>query len=228
MESNCCSQKNELIEDFLCFEDFIVLGIRKNGLTHLVQVSRKNKKKVYIKFKEEAHTVSLSNNINYESNFFSFVYSSLKTPPSIFSQDLYSKKKETVESKNLKHQQNNYEIKRIFVSSRDGTRIPISLIYKKGINLKEAPLLQYGYGSYGLVIEPSFKLTFMPLIDEGFIFAIAHVRGGQDLGRNWYDQGRMMKKMNTFYDFIDCTKKLLSKNIGNERKTFAMGGSEDY
>lgn len=219
-------KKNELIEDFLCFEDFIVLGIRKNGLTHLVQVSRKNKKKVYIKFKEEAHTVSLSNNINYESNFFSFVYSSLKTPPSIFSQDLYSKKRKKLWSqKILKHQQNNYEIKRIFVSSRDGTRIPISLIYKKGINLKEAPLLQYGYGSYGLVIEPSFKLTFMPLIDEGFIFAIAHVRGGQDLGRNWYDQGRMMKKMNTFYDFIDCTKKLLSKNIGNERKTFAMGGS---
>ena len=219
-------KKNELIEDFLCFEDFIVLGIRKNGLTHLVQVSRKNKKKVYIKFKEEAHTVSLSNNINYESNFFSFVYSSLKTPPSIFSQDLYSKKRKKLWSqKILKHQQNNYEIKRIFVSSRDGTRIPISLIYKKGINLKEAPLLQYGYGSYGLVVEPSFKLTFMPLIDEGFIFAIAHVRGGQDLGRNWYDQGRMMKKMNTFYDFIDCTKKLLSKNIGNERKTFAMGGS---
>ena len=98
-------------------------------------------------------------------------------------------------------------------------------MYKKGINLKKAPLLQYGYGSYGLVIEPSFKLSFMPLIDEGFIFAIAHIRGGQDLGKDWYDQGRMMNKMNTFYDFIDCTKKLHNKNIGNKNNTFAMGGS---
>ncbi|GIR26773.1 MAG: hypothetical protein CM15mP40_13810 [Alphaproteobacteria bacterium] len=99
------------------------------------------------------------------------------------------------------------------------------MIYKKGINLKNAPLLQYGYGSYGLVIEPSFKLSFMPLIEEGFILAIAHIRGGQDLGRDWYDQGRMMNKMNTFYDFIDCTKKLLKKNIGNQNKVYAMGGS---
>ena len=85
--------------------------------------------------------------------------------------------------------------------------------------------MQYGYGSYGLIVEPSFKLSFMPLVDEGFIFAIAHIRGGQDLGREWYDQGRMMNKMNSFFDFIDCTKKLLNKGIGNKNKTFAMGGS---
>ncbi len=219
-------KKNELIENFLCFEDFIILEIRKNGLSRLVQISRKNKNRVYVEFEEEAHTVNLSNNINYESKVFSFVYSSLKTPPSIFSQNLYSKKRKKLWSqKILGHNRNNYEIKRISITSRDGTKVPISLIYKKGINLKKAPLLQYGYGSYGLVIEPSFKFSFMPLIDEGFIFAIAHIRGGQDLGRHWYDEGRMMKKMNTFYDFIDCTKKLLSKNIGNKSKTFAMGGS---
>ena len=219
-------KKNELIENFLCFEDFIILEIRKNGLSRLVQISRKNKNRVYVEFEEEAHTVNLSNNINYESKVFSFVYSSLKTPPSIFSQNLYSKKRKILWSqKILGHNRNNYEIKRISITSRDGTKVPISLIYKKGINLKKAPLLQYGYGSYGLVIEPSFKFSFMPLIDEGFIFAIAHIRGGQDLGRHWYDEGRMMKKMNTFYDFIDCTKKLLSKNIGNKSKTFAMGGS---
>ena len=218
--------KNELIEDFLCFKDFIILGIRKNGLSQLVQVSKKSKKKIYINFKDEAHTVKLSHNNSYDSKNLSFVYSSLKTPSSIFSQNLYSNKRKKLWSqKILKHNENNYEIKRISITSRDGTKIPISLIFKKGINLKEAPLLQYGYGSYGLVIEPSFKLTFMPLINEGFIFAIAHIRGGQDLGRDWYDQGRMMKKMNTFYDFIDCTKKLLNKDIGNKNKTFAMGGS---
>ena len=99
------------------------------------------------------------------------------------------------------------------------------MVFKKGINLKKAPLLQYGYGSYGLIIEPSFKLSFMPLIDQGFVFAIAHIRGGKDLGQDWYDQGRMLKKMNTFTDFIDCTKGLIKKEIGNNKQTFAMGGS---
>jgi oligopeptidase B len=219
-------KNNELIEDFLCFKDFIVLEIRKNGLTKIVQINNKSKKKNFIKFKDDAYTVNLSNNNDYKARFFSFVYSSLKTPPSIFSQDLYSNKRKKIwEQKINNHNENHYEIKRINIAARDKTKIPISLIYKKGINLKKAPLLQYGYGSYGLIIEPSFKLTFMPLIDEGFIFAIAHIRGGQDLGRDWYDQGRMMKKMNSFYDFIDCTKKLLNRGIGDKNRTFAMGGS---
>ena len=97
--------------------------------------------------------------------------------------------------------------------------------HKKGINLKSAPLLMYGYGSYGLIVEPSFKLSFLPLVDDGFIFAIAHIRGGQDMGRDWYDNGRMMNKLNTFFDFIDCTKGLIKKNYGNKEKAFAMGGS---
>ena len=219
-------RKNELIENFLCFKDFIILETRKNGLSQLVQFDRKNKKKTYIEFKDESYTVNLSNNINYEANYFSFNFSSLNTPPCIFSQNLYTKKRKKVWSqKVVGHQENKYETKRISILARDGTKVPISLIYKKGLNLKKAPLLQYGYGSYGLVVEPSFKLSFMPLIEEGFIFAIAHIRGGQDLGKDWYDQGRMMNKMNTFYDFIDCTKKLLKKNIGNKNKIFAMGGS---
>ncbi len=217
---------NELIENFLCFKDFIILEIRKNGLTQLLQINLKNKEKTFIEFEEEVFTVSLVNNNNYNARNFSFVFSSLKTPACIFSQDLYSKKRRKVWSQKMrKHNENKYDTRRIFVAVRDGTKVPVSLIYKKGIDLEKAPLLQYGYGSYGLVIEPSFKLSFMPLIDEGFIFAIAHIRGGQDLGRDWYDQGRMMKKMNTFYDFIDCSKKLISKKIGNVNKVFAMGGS---
>ncbi len=219
-------KKNELIEDFLCFKDFIILGVRKNGLSQLIQVNRKSKKKSYIKFNDEAYTVNLSNNNNYDSSYFSFIYSSLKTPPTVFSQDLYSEKRKKIWSqKIINHKENKYETKRISITARDGSEVPISLIYRKGINLKKAPLLQYGYGSYGLVIEPSFKLTFMPLIDQGFIFAIAHIRGGQDLGRDWYDQGRMFNKMNTFFDFIDCTKELLRKKIGDKDETYAMGGS---
>ena len=219
-------KNNELIEDFLCFEDFILLEIRKNGLSKILKINKKNKKKNFIEFKDETCTVNLINNNNYKDRYFSFIYSSLKTPPSIFSQNLYSnRRKKLWEQKINNFKEDRYETKRINIIARDKTRIPISLIYKKGIDLKKAPLLQYGYGAYGLIVEPSFKLTFMPLIDEGFIFAIAHIRGGQDLGRDWYDQGRMMKKMNSFFDFIDCTKKLLKKGIGNKNKTFAMGGS---
>ncbi len=219
-------KKNQFIEDFLCFKDFIILEIRKNGLSQLVQVNRKNKRKTFIKFNDETFTVSLTNNNDYEARFFSFVYSSLKTPSSIYSQDLYSERRKKLWNQEVvNYKENKYITKRISITARDGTKVPISLIYKKGVNLKKAPLLQYGYGSYGLIVEPSFKLSFMPLVDEGFIFAIAHIRGGQDLGREWYDQGRMMNKMNSFFDFIDCTKKLLNKGIGNKNKTFAMGGS---
>ena len=219
-------KKNELIEDFLCFRDFIILETRKNGLSQLIQINKKNKQKTYIEFEDDAYTVSLSNNNDYEANNFCFSFSSLNTPPSIFSQNLYTKKRKKIwNQKIIGHKTNKYETRRIYITARDKTKVPISLIYKKGLNLKNAPLLLYGYGSYGLVIEPSFKFSFMPLIDEGFIFAIAHIRGGQDLGRDWYDQGRMMNKMNTFYDFIDCTKELLRRDIGNKNNTYAMGGS---
>ncbi len=219
-------KNSELIEDFLCFKDFILLEIRKNGLSGLIQVDKKSSKKTYINFDDEAYSVSLTNNNDYKAKNFCFIYSSLKTPSSIFSQNLYSKKRKRLwRQKIANHNENKYEIKRLSIVARDGKKVPISLIYKKGLSLKDAPLLQYGYGSYGLVIEPSFKLSFMPLVEQGFIFAIAHIRGGQDLGREWYDQGRMMNKMNTFHDFIDCTKTLHSKNIGNINKTYAMGGS---
>tara|TARA_B100000212_G_scaffold204194_1_gene154136 strand:+ start:527 stop:2563 length:2037 start_codon:yes stop_codon:yes gene_type:complete len=218
-------KKNELIEDFLCFKDFIILEIRKHGLPFLVQVNKENKKE-YIEFEDKAYTVNLSHNNDYKERSFSFIFSSLRSPSVIYSQDLYTKKRKVIWRQSiLNHKENRYEIRRETIIARDKTKVPISLIYKKGIDLKNAPLLQYGYGSYGLIVEPSFKLSFMPLIDEGFIFAIAHIRGGQDLGRAWYDQGRMMNKMNTFFDFIDCTKKLLKKGIGNKNKTFAMGGS---
>ena len=121
--------------------------------------------------------------------------------------------------------ENAYETKRMIIKARDGKKVPVSLLYKKGVTLDSAPVLMYGYGSYGLIVEPSFKLSFLPLVDNGFVFAIAHIRGGQDLGRDWYDQGRMMNKMNTFYDFIDCTKGLLKAGFGDKDNIFAMGGS---
>jgi oligopeptidase B len=219
-------KKTELIENFICFEDFLILETRKNGLPQLIQIDKKTKHRSLIKFNDKAYSAYLTNNRDYKSKSFNFAFSSLKTPTIIYSQNLYTKKRKKIWQQNiLNHREKDYEIKRLFIKARDGIKVPISLIFKKGINLEKAPLLQYGYGSYGSIIEPSFKLSFMPLINRGFVFAIAHIRGGQDLGQDWYDQGRMLKKMNTFTDFIDCTKGLMRKKIGNKKKTFAMGGS---
>tara|TARA_B100000035_G_C21034436_1_gene570109 strand:- start:617 stop:2656 length:2040 start_codon:yes stop_codon:yes gene_type:complete len=218
--------KNELLEDFQVFKNYIVLETRKNGLPQLLQVNKKNQKKTYLKFKDSAYDAYLSSNQSYESKSFKFFYSSLRTPTSIYSHNFVSHSRKKLWQQNINNfKENEYVSNRIYIKARDGQKIPVSLVYKKGINLSKAPMLMYGYGSYGLVIEPSFKLSFLPLIDSGFIFVIAHIRGGQDMGRDWYDQGRMLNKMNTFYDFIDCTKGLHDKNYGNVKNTFAMGGS---
>ena len=218
--------ENELLEDFQIFKNKIVLETRRNGLPQLTIIDRKNNRKTYIKFQDSSYAANLVSNPNYNSNSFKYVYSSLITPSTIYSQSFLSDKKSKVwQQKFNNFKESAYETRRLLIKARDGQKIPVSLIYKRGVTLKSAPLLMYGYGSYGLIVEPSFKLSFLPLVDEGFIFAIAHIRGGQDLGREWYDQGRMMNKMNTFFDFIDCTKGLHEKDFGNKEKTFAMGGS---
>ncbi|MFL2769194.1 MAG: S9 family peptidase [Gammaproteobacteria bacterium] len=218
--------KNELLENFQIFKNKIVLETRKNGLPQLAIIDRNNNRKTYIKFKDSAYAANLASNPNYNSNSFKYVYSSLTTPSTIYSQSFSLNNKKKIWQQTFNNfEEKNYKTMRVWIKARDGQKIPVSLIYRKGVTLKSAPLFMYGYGSYGLIVEPSFKLSFLPLVDEGFIFAIAHIRGGQDLGREWYDQGRMMNKMNTFFDFIDCTKGLHEKKFGNKEKTFAMGGS---
>ncbi len=219
-------KKNELIENFQIYKDHLILETRKDGLPQILQINKKDKKKKYMTFKDPTYSVSLAQNHEYESNYFKFVYSSLTTPSTIYSQSFFSSKRKKIWQEKFKNlEESKYVTKRVLIKSRDGQKVPISLLYKKGTKLSLSPLLLYGYGSYGIIVEPSFKLSFLPLVDRGFVFAIAHIRGGQDYGRDWYDQGRMMNKMNTFYDFIDCTKGLLSKNIGDQNKVFAMGGS---
>ena len=218
--------KNELLEDFLIFKNYIVLETRKNGLSQIALINRNNKRKTYVEFQDSSYTASLASNPNYFSNSFKYVYSSLSTPSKIFSQNFLTMNKRKIwQQKFNDYKENAYETKRMIIKARDGKKVPVSLIYKKGITLNSAPVLMYGYGSYGLIVEPSFKLSFLPLVDNGFVFAIAHIRGGQDLGRDWYDQGRMMNKMNTFYDFLDCTKGLLKAGFGDKDNIFAMGGS---
>ena len=214
------------IEDMLTFKDHIVIQSRFDGIP-LIEILDKNTKKLHqIKMNDEVYDVGLAYNNNFNSSFFRYSYSSLKTSPQIYKYDLYDDKNKVVWKKQVKSfLDTNYEVKRIKTLARDDTEIPVSIVFKKGLDLKNSPLLIYGYGSYGINMDSGFRSSIVPLLDRGFIFAISQIRGGADMGRYWYEDGRMFKKNNTFFDFIDSTKFLIENNIGHKEKVFAMGGS---
>ena len=218
--------EKRLLEDFICFQDFLFLDIREDGLPKILKLNRENLSKDYIDFPDPSYSCYISSNPEYESNEFLFGYTSLRKPSSVYSLNFKTnKRKEIWKSQINNFNEDLYETKRIKIESRDGKLVPNSLVYKKDIDLKKAPLLMYGYGSYGSIIDASFRRTIIPLLNKGFIFCISHIRGGSEMGRQWYEDGKMLNKKNTFYDFIDSTKSLLSKDIGNPAKVFAFGGS---
>ena len=214
------------IEDMLTFKDHIVIQSRFDGIP-IIEILDINTKKLHqIKMNDEVYDVGLAYNNNFNSSFFRYSYSSLKTSPQIYKYDLYDDKNKVVWKKQVKSfLDTNYEVKRIKTLARDDTEIPVSIVFKKGLDLKNSPLLIYGYGSYGINMDSGFRSSIIPLLDRGFIFAISQIRGGADMGRYWYEDGRMFKKNNTFFDFIDSTKFLIENNIGHKEKVFAMGGS---
>ena len=176
--------------------------------------------------KDEVYDLGLVYNNDFDSSFFRYSYSSLKTSPQILKYNLYDNTNNVIWKKQVNNFiDTDYEIKRIKTLVRDDTNVPVSIVYKKGLDLKNAPMLIYGYGSYGINMDSGFRSTIAPLLNRGFIFAIAQIRGGADMGRYWYEDGRMLNKNNTFYDFIDATKFLTENNIGHKDKIFAMGGS---
>ena len=218
--------EKRLLEDFICFQDFLFLDIREDGLPKILKLNRENLSKDYIDFPDPSYSCYISSNPEYESNEFLFGYTSLRKPSSVFSLNFKTnEQKEIWKSQINNFNEDLYETKRIKIESRDGKLVPNSLVYKKDIDLKKAPLLMYGYGSYGSIIDASFRRTIIPLLNKGFIFCISHIRGGSEMGRQWYEDGKMLNKKNTFYDFIDSTKSLLSKDIGNPVRVFAFGGS---
>ena len=218
--------EKRLLEDFICFRDFLFLDIREDGLPKILKLNRENLSKDYIDFPDPSYSCYISSNPEYESNEFLFGYTSLRKPSSVYSLNFKTnERKEIWKSQINNFNEDLYETKRIKIESRDGKLVPNSLVYKKDIDLKKAPLLMYGYGSYGSIIDASFRRTIIPLLNKGFIFCISHIRGGSEMGRQWYEDGKMLNKKNTFFDFIDSTKSLLSKDIGNPAKVFAFGGS---
>ena len=215
-----------LIEDFIAFPEYLYLEIREDGLPKVLKIHRKSLDRQYIEFSEPAFSCYLATNNNYLDTECYYGYSSPKKPGSIFKENIQSGKSDLVWQQSVSnYDENLYEVERHKILARDNTKVPVSLVYKKGIDLEKAPILVYGYGSYGIIIDAAFRTSILPLLNRGFIFAVANIRGGSEMGRQWYDDGKILNKKNTFYDFIDATKSLIEKGYGDSKSVFAMGGS---
>jgi len=213
-----------LIESVDVFKNYVVVSERKDGLVNFRVIDRKTGNFKYIKFNDEVYSVFPYYNDEYDSDFFRYTYESMITPPTIYDYNFLDEKNIVVKKKEVpNYDQSLYETKRIWIKARDGVMVPVSIVYKK--NSPKDKLYIYGYGAYGYSIDAVFNSTIFPLIDRGFVYAIAHIRGGSELGRKWYEDGRQLKKKNTFYDFIDATKALVEMGYGSFGHIYAEGGS---
>ncbi|PIA77484.1 oligopeptidase B [Gaetbulibacter sp. 4G1] len=222
-------RKDVLIEDIEIFKDYLVVNERENGLNRLRIIKWDGSEDYYLPFNSDTYTTYIGNNPDFNSDVLRYGFSSLTNPNSIIDYNLKDqqseiKKEQEVLDENFNKE--NYECKRIWATARDGVKVPISLVYKKGMKLNGSnPLLQYAYGSYGSTVDPSFSTIRLSLLDRGFIYAIAHIRGGEYLGRDWYENGKLLTKKNTFTDFIDCSKYLIEQNYTSNKHLYAYGGS---
>ena len=217
-----------LVEGIDEFANYIAIAERKQGLTQLAIRNLKDNSQHYLDFGEAAYTVYPSTNAEYNTDTLRYGYTSLVTPSSTFAYNMKTKDKNLLKQQEVVggYDQENYVTERVMAKVTDGTEVPISIVYKKGIKKDgSAPLLLYAYGSYGSSMDPSFSSSRLSLLDRGFIYAIAHIRGGEEMGRQWYEDGKMMKKINTFTDFIDCGKYLIAKNFTAKEHLYANGGS---
>ncbi len=221
--------KSRFLESVLTFPSNFVLIYREDGLKKLRIYSRSGSTFKSIKMQDPSYSLYLAANPEYNASNFNFGYTSMRVPDSIYSASLNSARKKLLKQAKLKtaYDPSLYRVKRLKIKSRDGnTHIPVSLVYKKTSYKKgKNPLFIYGYGSYGNSLDAGFSSTRLSLLDRGYVFAIAHIRGGQEMGREWYEQGKMYKKLNTFYDFIDVTKGLVKRGVVDPDNLFAAGGS---
>jgi len=222
------NRADTLLESLEMFNDFLVIDERRGGLTQFRVINQKTQEDYYIEMGEESYMAYMSTNVDFSSTLFRFGFTSLKTPSTIFDFDLNSKDREVRKQQKVigGHDPSNYTTKRVNATAEDGTAIPMSVVYRNDIKLDGSnPTLLYGYGSYGHVVDPSFSPARLSLLERGFIFVIAHIRGGEDLGRAWYEDGKMLNKKNTFTDFISCGEFLIKENYTSTDKLCAMGGS---
>jgi len=218
-----------LLQDIEIFKDYYVLTERDNGLNQLKITKWDNSDSYYIPFDNETYVAYPYTNPDFDTDIFRYVFNSMTSPYAIIDFNMGTKVKEIKKEQEVlggKFNKENYRSERIWATARDGAKVPISLIYHKDTKLDgNSPLLQYAYGSYGSTSDPYFSTVRLSLLDRGFVYAIAHVRGGEYLGRPWYEEGKLLNKKNTFTDFIDCSEFLIKKKYTSKEHLYAYGGS---
>lgn len=217
-----------LLEGIEIFRDFLVVDERKNGLTQLRIIKWSDRSEHYMEFQDPAYAAGVGANPDFNTDILRFGYSSMTTPASTYDYNMVTREKKLMKQQEVVggHNPEDYKSERLYATAKDGTKVPVSLVYKKGTPLDgSAPMLLYAYGSYGATMDAGFSSTRLSLLDRGFIYAIAHIRGGQEMGRSWYEDGKLLKKKNTFTDFIDCADFLIAQKYTSSKKLFAMGGS---
>ena len=217
-----------LFTQFELFKDFLVVGERKDGLTQIRVIKWDGNEEHYLDFGEETYSAYISTNPEFDTGLLRFGYTSLTTPRSTYDYDMNSREKTLLKRQEVvgDFDPDNYFTERLYAAAKDGIKVPMSLVYRKGLEKNsDNPLLLYGYGSYGASMDPRFQANILSLLDRGFVFAMAHIRGGQEMGRWWYEDGKLLKKKNTFTDFIACAGHLIAEKFTNSEKMFAAGGS---
>jgi len=221
-------REDVLLQGIELFDRHMALSERHDGLTRLRIIRLADRSEHYLDFGEETYSARIGDNMEMDTDLLRFEYSSLTTPNSTYEYDMETKEKTLVKREKVLggFDPADYKTERLYAAARDGARIPISLVYRKGALMNgRNPLLLYGYGSYGASMDASFRSNLLSLLDRGFVYAIAHIRGGQEMGRSWYEDGKLLNKKNTFTDFIDCAEFLCSRKFTSPDRLFAMGGS---
>jgi oligopeptidase B len=221
-------RKDVMVSGIDVFADHLVISERRDGLRQIRVIDQRSGNEYYLDFGEAVYSAYPSVNPSFNTNVLRYQFSSLITPRSTFDYDMDMKVSTLLKQTEVVggHDPENYHSERLYARVRDGKKVPISIVYKKGYEKNgQGNLLLYAYGSYGSTNDPSFSSNRLSLLDRGFAYAIAHIRGSQTYGRPWYEDGKMFHKMNTFNDFVDCSKYLIQNNYTDPGHLFAMGGS---
>lgn len=222
-------REDVLLEDIEIFANYLVLEERTGGLNKIRIMTWDGKEEYYLPFGSETYTAYTSTNVDFDTEILRYSYQSMATPSSIIDFNMRTKEKEIKKEQEVlggTFDKNNYKEERVWATAQDGTKVPISIVCRKEITKNgENPLLLYAYGSYGHSMDAYFSSTRLSLLDRGFIYAIAHIRGGEDLGRQWYEDGKLLRKKNTFTDFIDCSKYVIEQKYTSAAHLYAEGGS---
>lgn len=221
-------RKDTLLQSIEIFKNHLVLSERAQANTLMRIINQKTNETHYLNFGEPAYTIYPSINLDFDTELLRYGYTSMTTPNSTYDYNMNTKQRTLLKQQEVVggYKSEEYQTERIWAEATDGTKIPMSIVYKKGLQKNgNNPTMLYGYGSYGASMDPTFSITRLSLLNRGFVYAIAHIRGGQEMGRQWYEDGKLFKKKNTFTDFINCAEFLIEEKYTQPEKLFASGGS---